>query len=327
MHFTVNDKIADNRIDIALKTHLNEAGFVLSRSNIQRMISSGRVEVNGISCIQKKYRLALNDSVYIPDDMLHDDKCSRSSGDMVVRPENLPIDIVYEDEYLLICDKPRGMPVYPPRPGVSGTLANALLFHYGELSDFAGADRPGIVHRLDSDTGGLIVIARDNATHKKLSEAFSGKAVQRAYRAVVFGSLNLDIGEEKLVDAPIARNPADRLKRIVSYDAPDAREAQTKLKLLGDYGAYSYVECELVTGRTHQIRVHMAYLNHPVVGDRLYAGGFAPALTRSGKRINVPGLLLHSHKIAFEHPHTGEFMEFVRGEPEDFCRVLSSIMQ
>lgn len=327
MYFTVDDKIADNRMDVALKTYLDGAGFVLSRNNIQRMISSGFIEVNGTFCTQKKYRLELNDIVYIPDHILKEGKCEQFANDMTVQPENLPIDIVYEDEHLLICDKPRGMSVYPPRPGISGTLANALLFHYGELSDFAGADRPGIVHRLDADTGGLIVIARDNITHKKLSEAFSERAIERVYRAVVFGRLNLDIGEEKLVDAPIARNPSDRLKRIVSYEAPDAREAYTKVKLLGDYGAYSYVECGLLTGRTHQIRVHMAYLNHPILGDRLYAGGFNPALTRSGKRIDIPGLLLHSYKIAFEHPHTGELMEFVKDEPEDFRRILKSIRE
>ncbi len=319
MEFLIDEKAAGSRLDNAVKIMLETFGFPTSRSNVQKLIAEGHIKVNGAVHCQKNYKTAAGDRLNFDDSALN-----RGNSDIRPVAENLPLDIVYEDEYFLICNKARGMAVYPHKIGISGTLVNALLYHVERLSDFAGEERPGIVHRLDADTSGLIIIAKDNETHAGLSYALANKQIDRVYRAVVFGKPDLRIGEEKLVSAPIARHPSDRTKRTVLYDAAASREAFTRLKLIGDYGGYSYIECALVTGRTHQIRVHMAHLNHPVVGDRLYSSGFNYPLSQSGQRVDekVKGLLLHSYRLVFEHPHTGEMIDIHEEEPEDFKAIL-----
>ncbi len=234
-------------------------------------------------------------------------------------PENIPLDIIFEDEDIIVVNKPEGMVVHPAPGNYTGTLVNALLYHCkDELSGIGGVIRPGIVHRIDKDTGGLLVVAKNDASHLFLAEEIKHHRVERIYRAIVAGGFKEECGT---VDAPIGRHPKDRKRMAVikSFEYK-SREAVTHWQILERYGAFSYIECRLETGRTHQIRVHMSSIGHPLVGDVVYGGG---ASAFEGKhRALICGQCLFAHKLILTHPRTGERLEFSAPLPENFEKLL-----
>lgn len=229
-----------------------------------------------------------------------------------VEPENIPIDIVYEDDDVIVVNKPQGMCVHPAPGNESGTLVNALMYHCGDsLSAINGVIRPGIVHRIDMDTSGLLVCAKNDDAHNKLSEQLKEHKALRKYNALVNGNIKED---SIVIDKPIARNPIDRKKMAVVYGG---REAITHVNVLERFGRYTLVECILETGRTHQIRVHMASIGHSIVGDKVYG--------IKKEKFNLNGQLLHAKTIGFKHPRTGKIMEFTSPLPEYFEDVLDKL--
>lgn len=242
---------------------------------------------------------------------------------MEAAPEDLPVEILYEDTWLAVVSKPRGLVVHPAPGHSSGTLVNALLHRCRDLSGIGGALRPGIVHRLDKDTSGLLVIAKDDATHRALQAQFQGRSVKKAYLAVVVGRLE----GEGVVDRPVGRHPADRKKMAV--DAPRGRQALTRWKSLQALKGATLVEARIETGRTHQIRVHLASLGHPVAGDPVYGGisaarGVADPVAR--RRLSAEtAQALHSWRLGFRHPQTGEEMEFEAPVPEEMAKLIEDL--
>ena len=270
-----------------------------TRSSVQKLIEEENVRLNGAPAA-KNARLREGDRVEAtepPPEVLD------------VKPQNIPLDIVYEDQDLLVVNKPKGMVVHPAAGNPDGTLVNALLFHCGDsLSGINGELRPGIVHRIDRDTSGLIIAAKNDFAHVKLAEQLQDHTLARTYRCIVTGNLREDNGT---VNAPIGRCPADRKKMAV---VAGGRNAVTHWTVLERYPGVNYVECRLETGRTHQIRVHMAYIGHPILGDTVY-----------GNKKPVPGLqgqCLHAVGLKFIHPRTGELVELTCGLPEEFEKQL-----
>ena len=227
------------------------------------------------------------------------------------KPEDIPLNVVYEDASLLVINKPRGLVVHPAAGNERGTLVNALLSHCDDLSGIAGELKPGIVHRLDKDTTGLLVVAKNDEAHLSLSKQIGEKSARRIYLALVEGNVPEDSGR---VDAPLGRSRADRKKIAV---VEDGRAAATQYRVLERFGDTTLVECSLETGRTHQIRVHMKHIGHPVAGDPVYG--------IRKQRFNVEGQLLHAARLSFTHPATGERMEFSAPLPEDFQRILDGL--
>ena len=226
--------------------------------------------------------------------------------------QDIPLDIVYEDDSLLVINKPRGMVVHPAAGNYDGTLVNALLAHCGSsLSTINGVIRPGIVHRLDKDTTGLLVAAKGDAAHLALSEQLKTRTLKRRYFALVHSNIKEDGGT---VDKNLKRSPSDR-KKIAVCTAGEGRSAVTHYSVLERFGRYTYINCDLDTGRTHQIRVHMRWLGHPIVGDKTYGV--------KNEEFNLVGQLLHAGKIGFIHPKSREYMEFTVPLPEDFEKVLT----
>ncbi len=240
-------------------------------------------------------------------------------GDLV--PERIPLDVRYEDEHLMVISKPAGLVVHPARGHWTGTLVHALLAHSEELGTLAGEDRPGIVHRLDKDTSGLMMVAKSDQAQAVLGDQIKVRSVDRRYLTLVHGTIGPDTG---LIDAPIARHPKDRLRMAVS-DAPSARQAVTTFTVLERFEAgrnddgYSLVECKLYTGRTHQIRLHMHFIDHPCVGDPVYGR------RRSKAELGLERQFLHSWRIVLDHPISGEAIELVDALPADLAAALSSI--
>ena len=297
-YLEAGEENAGERIDAFLASKLHD----VTRSWLQKLIDAGNVSVEGREKLAKNYKLRAGDrlTVELPEPETLD-----------VLPENIPLDIVYEDEYLLVVNKPSGMVVHPAVGNHTGTLVNAVMFHCGDqLSSINGVVRPGIVHRIDKDTSGLLVIAKTDAAHRGLAEQFAVHSIKRAYRAVVYNNIKEDDGR---VDAPIGRNPKDRLKMAV-VSADKGRRAVTNYHVIERSGKFTYVECRLETGRTHQIRVHMAYIGHPLLGDPLYG----PRKGMSG----VTGQVLHAKELGFVHPITGEYMEFDSELPSEFVQAL-----
>lgn len=283
------------RLDVFLS---DETDF--TRSHIKTLIDKGKVFVGGKPAEKAGQTVRTGDEVRFED----------CESEAVLMPEDIPLDVVYEDGELAVINKQRGLVVHPGAGNHSGTLVNALMFRYGSsLSTAFGAVRAGIVHRLDKDTTGLMVIARTAAAHAALCEQFASRTVEKIYRAVLDGNLKQESGR---VDAPIARDRHNRLKMAVSGDG---RRAVTEYKVLERFDKNCYVAFKLLTGRTHQIRVHCNYLHHPVSCDRLYGGG----------DLGADGQLLHSYSLSFMHPTTGERLEFTREEPDDFLRVLRKL--
>lgn len=295
----VSPEQAGTRIDVAVSELVPD----LTRSGAQKLLLEDRVAVNG-SSVSKNYKLKAGDrvTVTVPEPTLLD-----------VKPENIPLTIVYEDDDLLVVDKPKGMVVHPAAGNPDGTLVNALMAHCGDsLSGINGVIRPGIVHRIDKDTSGLLIVAKNDFAHLHLAEQIKEHSFTREYRAIVHGNLREDQGT---VDAPIGRSPKDRKKMAVTDK--NSRTAVTHYEVLERFPQYNYIQCRLETGRTHQIRVHMAYLGHPVAGDLVYGPKNTP------KQLN--GQCLHAGLIGFVHPRTGEYMEFTSELPPYFQTFLRGL--
>ncbi len=294
---TASQNDAQMRID----KYISDNIAVLTRSAVQRLCESGEILVNG-RVSAKNYKIRTGDTVCfrIPDPQPMD-----------AVPENIPLDIVYEDSDLLVVNKPKGMVVHPAHGNYNGTLVNALLYHCGEsLSGINGVIRPGIVHRIDKNTSGLLIVAKNDASHLKLAEQIKAHSFTREYEAVASGYFKETSG---IVDAPIGRHKTDRKKMCVT--AENSRNAVTHYEVLHQFGGYAHVRLKLETGRTHQIRVHLAYIGHPVLGDDVYGKPYK----------GIDGQCLHARKIGFIHPSTGEYMEFTSPLPDYFTGVLNRL--
>lgn len=278
----------------------------MSRSAAQILIENGSVNVGEKTITQKSFKPKAGDTITV---LLPEPE------DCTAQPQDIPIDIVYEDEHLLVVNKPKGMVVHPAPGNPDGTLVNALLYHCkGQLSGINGVIRPGIVHRIDKDTSGLLVVAKNDKAHTGLAEQIKAHSFTRIYNALLYGHPKNDSGT---INAPIGRNPNDRKKMGVTEK--NSKEAITHYRVLENFGEYSLCEMKLETGRTHQIRVHMAYSGYPVVGDPLYA-------PKEGKnKFGIQGQALHAKVLGFEHPITGEYMEFSSELPEYFSDVLERL--
>lgn len=273
----------------------------LTRSAVAKLIESGKVIVNG-KAVSKSYKIQADDvvDVEIPDPV-----------ESSVLPEDIPLDIVYEDKHLLVVNKPQGMVVHPAAGNYTGTLVNALLFRYkDELSGINGVIRPGIVHRIDKNTSGLLIVAKTDKAHIGLAEQIKEHSFTREYEAICIGRFKEKIGT---VDAPIGRDKRDRKKMCVT--PLNSKNAVTHYEVLEEFSNHSYVRFRLETGRTHQIRVHCAYLGHPILGDDVYGKPYQ----------GCKGQCLHARKIGFVHPITGEYLEFTSELPEYFTKLLEKL--
>lgn len=303
----VDKEDAGKRIDayIAEKTEL-------TRSAASRLIENGDVtlETQNGKAPTKNYKLRVSDTLTVR--MPAPEPCE-------ALPEDIPIDVIYEDDDIIVVNKPEGMVVHPAAGNVSGTLVNALLHHCkGGLSGIGGVIRPGIVHRIDKDTGGLLVVAKNDMAHLFLSEEIKYHRVERLYHAIVKGNFKEDSGT---VDAPIGRHPVDRKKMAVIRSSDyKSREAVTHWNVLERFGGFTHVECELETGRTHQIRVHMASIGHPLVGDMVYGGGQTPFEHKH--KAHISGQCLFASRLTLTHPRSGEKMTFYAPLPENFEKLL-----
>ena len=307
IYLIVSEGEAGQRLDAYLA-----AATELTRSASVRLIEDGQVTVNG-KIPNKKEKVKAGDAVSIT--------LPEPEPDVAV-PQNIPLDIVYEDTDILVVNKPCGMVVHPAAGNPDGTLVNAILYHCGKsLSGIGGVVRPGIVHRIDKDTSGLLVIAKNDMAHQSLADQLKVHHVRRVYHAIAIGNLREDEGT---VDAPIGRHPTDRKKMAVLRDVgAHARDAVTHYRVLERFAGMCHVECKLETGRTHQIRVHMASLGHPLLGDPVYGGAnhkfceVHPAL--------VHGQCLHAAELSLIHPRSGEEMYFTCPLPEDMERILEML--
>lgn len=280
----------------------------LSRSAAARLIESGSVTVNG-RLAEKKRAIAEDDVVEIT--LPEPEECE-------AQPEDIPLDVVYEDDDIIVINKPQGMVVHPAPGNYSGTLVNALLFRCRDsLSGIGGVMRPGIVHRIDKDTSGLLVVAKNDFAHTALSEELKYHGIEREYHALVKGGFGEDTGT---VDLPIGRHPIDRKKMAVLKNSESAREAVTHYEVLARYGNISYLKLMLETGRTHQIRVHMSYTGHPLLGDEVYGQSKIPFEKRHAPLLN--GQALHAKRLSLTHPRTGERMTFECELPENFKELI-----
>lgn len=288
---------AGTRLDSFLATELQ-----ISRSQIQQWLSDGHVTVNGKPAV-KKHPVEETDEIVVT---------VPEARPYELEAENIPLDILYEDAHLLVVNKPKGMVVHPAAGHASGTLVHALLYHCGDsLSGINGVMRPGIVHRIDKDTSGLLMVAKTDAAHRGLAEQIKDHSFERCYETVVTGHLKQTEGT---VDAPIGRNPNQRLKMAVT--AVNSKRAVSHYRVISSFDGYDRVEVRLETGRTHQIRVHMAHLGHPVAGDTLYGGKAVKGFE---------GQCLHAKALGFVHPITGEAMHFETELPTYFADFLQTI--
>lgn len=291
-----NAACGGERIDKMLSLRLE--GF--TRSHIQKLTDGGLVLVNGAP-VKANYKVKTGDAIQV-------NVPEPEKTDIVA--EDIPLDIVYEDEYMLVVNKPQGMVVHPAAGNYNGTLVNALMHHCGtELSGINGEIRPGILHRIDKDTSGLLLVAKTNEAHIGLAAQIKEHSLTRAYLALVHGGFKEDNG---IIALPIGRHPTDRKKMAVTYK--NSREAVTHYSVIERLGKYSFVECVLETGRTHQIRVHMSHNGHPIVGDRKYGV--------KKEEFSLDGQLLHAYKIGFVHPILKKYMEFSAPLPDYFQKVL-----
>jgi len=288
----------DERLDLYLSNELDE----ISRTYIQKLIKENLVKVNGV---HKKSSYLVKEGDTIKVELPEPKK-------LEIIPENIPLDIVYEDKDLAVINKPQGMVVHPAPGNYSSTLVNALLYHMDSLSSINGIIRPGIVHRLDKDTSGLLLIAKNDFTHRQLSNQLKERYIHREYIAIVHGILHNDSGR---IDAPIGRDPRNRKKMTVI--SKNSKEAITNYWVLDRFSKYTFAKVRLETGRTHQIRVHFSYINHPIVGDPLYSSG--------KNEFNLDKQLLHARKIGFVHPRTKEHMEFECDIPGPFKGIVDKL--
>ena len=298
--FSIDRNTEGQRIDRYLSDELEDR----SRSYIQKIMKEGYVKVNQ-KPVKSNYRLSFGDSVEVT---LPEAK----EPDIV--PENIPLDILYEDQDIIMINKPKQMVVHPAPGHYSGTLVNALMYHCGdELSGINGCMRPGIVHRIDMDTTGSLVVCKNDKAHQSLSEQLKVHSIRRIYVAIVHGNIK---EEEGTVNAPIGRHPTDRKK--MSIHAKNARNAITHYKVLKRFGDYTYIQCKLETGRTHQIRVHMASIGHPLLGDQVYGPKKCPFP-------KLVGQTLHARTLGFIHPRTNEYIEVNAPLPDYFLNLLEKL--
>ncbi len=294
------EKERDNtRID----KFLNEQMADISRSYIQKLIKDDLVTVD-LRPVKANYKVKEGDRVEVtlPEPVSLD-----------IEPENIPLDIIYEDEDVLLVNKPKDMVVHPSAGHMDGTLVNALLYHCKDsLSSINGVMRPGIVHRIDKDTTGLLIICKNDKAHNCIAEQLKVHSITRRYHAIVWNNLSEDEGK---IDAPIGRHPIDRKRMAVNYK--NGKSAVTHYKVLERFGKYTYIECTLETGRTHQIRVHMTSIGHPLIGDTVYGSDRQPFKTQ--------GQVLHAKVFGFVHPTTGKYMEFETPLPEYFEAILEKL--
>lgn len=293
----ITENEAGQRADVGLASLLE-----LTRSNMQKLLEDGRA-VKGSKVLKSNYKLKLGEEIIVtlPEPQPLD-----------VQPENIPIDIIYEDDDVVVVNKARGMVVHPAAGNYDGTLVNALLYHCKNLSGINGVIRPGIVHRLDKDTSGIMICAKNDAAHVSLSEQIQNKTAKRTYLAVVRGNIKNDSG---VIETLIARDKNDRKKMAVVKE--DGRHAVTEYEVMERFGKYTIVKCKLMTGRTHQIRVHMEYLGYPLVGDPKYSPKKTP--------FAINGQALHSLTLDFIHPRTGKQMHFEAPLPEDMHKIVTRL--
>ena len=286
---------------LRIDTFLSGVEASLSRSYVSRLISEGAASVNGKIAGKSSIRLSEGDRVTlrVPESRIPD-----------ILPEDIELDILYEDSDVLVVNKPKGMVVHPSNGHFSGTMVNALLFHCKDLSGINGVLRPGIVHRIDKDTTGSVIVCKNDRAHASIAEQLKEHSIRRLYRAIVNGN----IVEDGVIDKPIGRSKNDRKKMAVT---PDGKRAVTHYHVLENFGDLTYIECALETGRTHQIRVHMASIGHPLLGDQVYGG------MRSG--FKTEGQVLHAYVLGFKQPSTGEYIETVSPLPEYFEKILSKL--
>lgn len=286
---------------VRIDKYLAEADNGFSRSFLQKLLKEGMVSVNQKQ-VKANFKISPGDEIVI---------CVPEQEEPDIMPENIPLSILYEDKDLIIVNKPKGMVVHPAVGHYTGTLVNALMYHCREdLSGINGVTRPGIVHRIDQNTTGSLVVCKNDFTHNDIAEQLKVHSITRKYRAIVHGNMKEDQGT---VDAPIGRHPKDRKKMAI--DVKNGRNAVTHWKVLERFGQFTYIECQLETGRTHQIRVHMSSIQHPILGDDVYGPSKCPI---SG----LQGQTLHAMVLGFRHPRTGEYLEVSAPLPEYFQEIL-----
>ena len=298
--FEITEEMEDERIDKCLSMLIDS----LSRSFIQKLIRDEAVTVNE-SPVRGSYRVKAEDRI-----------CFRlpKAVEPSVVPENIPLDILYEDKDIIVVNKPKGMVVHPAAGHYSGTLVNALLYHCGkELSGINGVLRPGIVHRIDRDTTGSVIVCKNDMAHHSIAQQLKEHSVTRRYHAVCYGRLK---DQEGVIDKPIGRHPSDRKRMAVNEK--NGKAAVTHYRVLKYFSGYTYIECELETGRTHQIRVHMASIGHPLLGDEVYSARKCP--------FRLQGQTLHAKILGFCHPASGEYIETDAPLPEYFNNLLKILV-
>ena len=301
----ISEEFVKARLDVFLSSHLG-----ITRSSAQVLIDEGNVTVNG-KLESKNYKLRLGDDVEVEE---------TEPKVLDVCAENIPLDIVYEDDDIVVVNKRSGMVVHPAPGNESGTLVNALLYHCGDtLSGINGVIRPGIVHRIDKDTSGLLVVAKNDESHVFLSSLLKEHGIKRTYHAIIIGHMREQCGT---VDAPIARHSVDRKKMAV---VSGGREAITHYEVIEEYSGYSYIKLNLETGRTHQIRVHMSYKGHPIIGDTVYGGGKTPFEKANAQLLD--GQILHAKELSFPHPKTKEIMRFECELPSNFKALIQRLRE
>lgn len=298
MIYTVTAEAVGERLDVFIVNRNSE----FSRSHIQKRITEGAITING-KPVKANYKLRSGDNIVmrIPE-----------AQPIEIIPEAIPLDILYEDQDVIVINKARGMVVHPAAGHYSGTLVNALLYHCRDLSGINGEIRPGIVHRLDKDTSGVMIAAKNDAAHISLAEQIKNKTATRKYLAIVHGNIKEESG---IIEGSIGRHPTDRKKMAIV--SAGGKEAVTEFRVLERFGNATLVECSLRTGRTHQIRVHMTYIGHPLLGD--------PKYCRQKTLFKIKGQALHSKTLTFSHPTTGQEMCFQAALPEDMEKILKNL--
>ena len=299
--FQVAEEFEDMRID----RYLAEICPDLSRSYVQKLLKSGDVEADGVK-VKPSYRVSAGEVVELE---------VQAPSEPEILAQDMDLDIVYEDEDVILINKPKGMEVHPAAGHYEGTLVNGLMAHCkDQLSGINGMLRPGIVHRIDKDTTGILIVCKNDMAHRSIAAQLKEHSITRRYQAIVCGVIR---EEEGTVDAPIGRHPTDRKKMCVNEK--NGRHAVTHYRVLRRFAGYTYIECRLETGRTHQIRVHMASLHHPILGDAVYGPARCP--------FHLEGQTLHAGVLGFVHPRTGQYMEFTAPLPEYFKQLLDRLPQ
>lgn len=288
-----------DRLDKWLSLQLSD----ISRSRIQKLIEEGHIKLNNVTCTNKKTKLTSGDSIQVIIPTLQK---------LDLQPENIPLDVLYEDEHLIIINKPVGLVVHPAPGHYDGTLVNALLYHCDNLAGIGGVERPGIVHRLDKDTTGAMVVAKSDRVHQHLQAQIKAKTATREYWAIVYGSPKEDLGT---INLPIGRHKTDRKKMAIIPVEKGGRDAVTHWEVIARLGNYTQMRFLLETGRTHQIRVHSTHLGYPLVGDRVYG-------SRGSLKVNLSGQVLHAYKLTLQHPILNTTIEAIAPLPEEFTKLL-----